>query len=49
MPSRPVMPPHHQFALAGNEFDEQYRESIKPVVEMIDKHISRATWRGMNF
>ena len=49
LPSGPVMHPHPQLALVDNEFVEQYRESIKPVIELIEKQISRAKWCGTNF
>jgi hypothetical protein len=35
--SYPIMHPHPKSTLVGNEFVEQYRESIKPVIEMIEK------------
>ena len=43
------MHPHPKSTLVGNEFVEQYRESIKPVIEMIEEKISRSTWCGTKF
>ena len=40
MSSGPAMPPHPQSTLADNEFVEQYRESINPVIEVIEKQSS---------
>jgi hypothetical protein len=42
----PMMRPHPKSALVDNEFVEQYRESIKPGMERIEKQISRPTWCG---
>jgi len=40
---------HPKSALVHNEFVEQYRESIKPVIEMIEKQLFRSTWCGTKF
>ncbi len=40
---------HPQVALVDNEFVEQCWESIKPVIEVIEKQISRAKWCGTSF
>ena len=38
--SDPIMRPRPKSELVDNEFVEQYRESIKPVIEMIEKKIT---------
>jgi hypothetical protein len=44
-----TMHPYPNIALVDNEFINQYRDSINPVIEMIEKQISRSTWCRTNF